>query len=145
KNILQRLGSAAPFPQSDADEGLLARQRSLLLKARQERKAPKRDDKILADANGLVITALANAGAAMQRADWIQAAIAAFDFVVKVLGDGDKLHHSWIGGKRGPRGFADDYSHMARAALALYEITHEKRFLEAAQKWVHTLNTHFWD
>ena len=145
KNILQRLGSAAPFPQSDADEGLLARQRSLLLKARQERKAPKRDDKILADANGLVITALANAGAAMQRTDWVQAAIAAFDYVVKVLGDGDKLHHSWIAGKRGPRGFADDYCHMARAALALYEVTSEKRFLEAAQKWVHTLNNNFWD
>jgi len=145
KNILQRLGSAAPFPQSDADEALLAKQRALLLKARQDRVPPRRDDKILADANGLVITALANAGAAMQRTDWVQAAIAAFDHVVKVLGDGDKLHHSWIGGKRGPRGFAEDYSHMARAALALYEITSEKRFLEIAQKWVHTLNTHFWD
>ena len=49
KNVLQRLGSAAPFPQSDADEGLLAKQRSLLLKARQERTAPMRDDKILAE------------------------------------------------------------------------------------------------
>jgi uncharacterized protein YyaL (SSP411 family) len=145
KNILQRLGSPAPFPQSDADEALLAKQRALLLKARQARPAPNRDDKVLADANGLVITALANAGAAMQRSDWTQAAIAAFDFVVKALGDGDTLYHSWIGGKRGARGFADDYSHMARAALALYEVVGEKRFLDQARRWVHALNTHFWD
>jgi uncharacterized protein YyaL (SSP411 family) len=81
----------------------------------------------------------------MQRADWTQAAIAAFDFIVKAMGDGDKLYHSWIGGKRGPRGFADDYANMARAALALYEVTGETRFLDKAKAWVHTMNTHFWD
>jgi len=48
KNVLQRIGSPAPFPQSDADEALLAKQRELLLKVRQNRKAPEVDGKILA-------------------------------------------------------------------------------------------------
>ena len=43
-------------------------------------------DKILADWNGLTITALANAGAAFKNGEWVSHGIAAFDFVVKVLG-----------------------------------------------------------
>jgi len=145
RNILQRLGSPAPFPQSDADEGLLARQRTILLRARQDRVAPQRDDKVLADWNGLTITALANAGAAFNRADWTTAAIEAFDFVVKAMGDGDRLHHYWIGGSRGGLGFADDYAHMARAALALYETVGDKRYLDYAKRWTRILNEHHWD
>ena len=51
----------------------------------------------------MVITALANAGAALRSTEWDDAAIKAFDFVVKALGDGDRLHHSWRDGKRGHR------------------------------------------
>ncbi len=145
KNILRRIATAAPYPQSEADEALLAKQCGMLLAARQRRVAPMRDDQVLADANGMVIAALANTGAAMRRAEWVGAAIKAFDFVVKVLGEADRLYHSWRAGKRGHAGFANDYAHMARAALALWEATGEKRFLEQAQRWVHTLNENFWD
>ncbi len=145
KNILQRLGSPAPFPQSDADEALLAKQRELLFKARQARTAPQRDDKVLADWNGLAIAALASAGAAMQNAAWTTAAIEAFDTVVKALGDGDRLYHAWIGGKRTVAGFADDYAQMIRAALTLYEMVGETRYLDFAKRWTRTLNEHFWD
>ena len=65
-NILHRLNSSAPFPLPEADEALLTRQRALLLAARQNRVAPMRDDKVLADSNGMVIAALANAGAVFQ-------------------------------------------------------------------------------
>ncbi len=145
KNILFRLGSPAPFPQSDADEALLKKQRELLLAARQQRVAPMRDDKVLADWNGLAIAALANAGAVFQKTDWTTAAIRAFDFVVKVLGDGDRLYHAWHDGKRGREGFADDYAQMIRAAITLWELVGDKRFLEQAKKWTLTLNTHYWD
>jgi len=145
KNILQRIGSPAPFPQSDADEALLAKQREILLKVRQTRTPPEVDRKILADWNGLAIAALANAGAVLQNAEWTTAAIKAFDFVVKTLGDGDRLHHCWFDGKRSAQGFADDYAHMARAALILHETIGEKRYLEHAKAWVRTLNEHYWD
>jgi len=145
KNILRRIGTAAPYPQSEADEALLAKQCGMLLAARQNRVPPMRDDQVLADSNGMVITAIANAGAAMRRPDWVTAAAKAFDFVLKALGDGDKLAHSWHAGKRGHDGFADDYAHMARAALALWEATGEKRFLDHAKRWVHALDENFWD
>ncbi|HEY0105807.1 MAG TPA: thioredoxin domain-containing protein [Rhizomicrobium sp.] len=145
RNILLRLGAAAPFPQSDADEALFAKQRSLLLAARQKRVAPIRDDKVLADLNGMTIVALANAAAAMQRPDWMAAAVEAFDFVVKAHGDGDRLRHSWRDASRTAQGYSDDYAHMARAALALYEYLGDKRYLDHAKTWVRALNDHHWD
>jgi len=145
KNILQRIGSPAPYPQSEADETLLKTQRNLLLRARSTRTMPARDDKVLADWNGLAISALATAGAVFQNAQWTTAAIRAFDFVVTVMGDGNRLHHSWREGTRGAPGFADDYAHMSRAALILFEKVGDKRFLEQAKTWVRVLNEQFWD
>ena len=80
-----------------------------------------------------------------ERADWVQAAVTAFDAVVKALGDGDRLYHSANGGKRGAQGFADDYAHMARAALHLWEVDRRSALPRAAKRWVGTLNAHFWD
>ncbi len=143
RNILRRLGN--PAPASEADEALIARQLQMLLAARDKRVKPLRDDKLLADWNGLAIAALANAGMVLERPDWIAVAIAAFDHVVKILGDGARLYHSAANGVRGSHGLADDYANMARAALQLLEVTGDERFLEPAKKWTDTLNDQFWD
>ena len=144
RNIPRRMGHIQP-QLSQADDVLLAKQRGLMLAARNKRVAPARDETLLADANGLAISALAQAGAALEHPDWVLAAIKAFDAVVKTLGDDDRLYHAANGGKRGVSGFADDYALMARAALHLWEVTGEQRFLDAAKRWVATLDTHFWN
>jgi uncharacterized protein YyaL (SSP411 family) len=144
RNLLRRMGHPQPAI-SEADEALLLKQRGMLLAARDKRVAPARDETLLADWNGIAVASLAQAGAVLERADWVQAAISAFDAVVKRLGDGDRLYHSANGGKVGAPGFADDYTHMARAALILWEVTGEARFLDAAKRWVATLNDHFWN
>jgi uncharacterized protein YyaL (SSP411 family) len=143
RNILRRLGN--PAPASEADEALIARQLQMLQAARDKRVKPLRDDKLMADWNGFAIAALANAGMVFERPDWIAVAIAAFDHVVKTLGDGDRLYHSAASGKRGSHGLADDYASMARAALQLLEVTGDQRFLQPAIAWTNTLNTFFWD
>ena len=144
RNILHRFGRL-PYPLPEADEALLKKQRALLLAARSRRVAPLRDDKVLADWNGMMITALVHAGTVFRNPQWLAAAVKAFDFIVKTHGEGDRLYHSWRAGKRGYPGFADDYAHMARAAFALWEATGEKRYLDRAHGWVRTLNEHFWD
>lgn len=144
RNILHRVGSPVTGTLTEADEAMLSKQRELLLGARQKRVAPMRDDKVLADWNGYAIAALANAGAAFNNAEWTTAAIKAFDFVAKTLGEGDRLYHSWYAGTRGTLGFADDYASMARAALVLWEVTSEKRFLDHAKRWTETLNNLYW-
>jgi uncharacterized protein len=144
RNLPRRL-SMASQPTSDADEALLGKQRALLLAAREKRVAPLRDDKMLADANGLIIAALAQAGAVFERADWVAEAVTAFNAVAATLGDGARLYHSALGGKHGSESFADDYANMARAALQLYEVSGDRRFLAQARAWVETLDTHYWD
>ncbi|HEX4104824.1 MAG TPA: thioredoxin domain-containing protein, partial [Rhizomicrobium sp.] len=154
RNIPRRMGHIQP-QLSQADDVLLAKQRSLMLAARDKRTRPARDETLLADSNGLAISALAQAGAALDHPDWTAAAIQAFDTVVKVLGDGDRLYHSAnfthgapagadALGKRGASGFADDYALMIRAALHLWEVTGETRFLDQAKRWAATMDTHFW-
>jgi uncharacterized protein len=144
RNILHR--SNTPFPFNDADEALLKRQRELLLTARaKNRTAPARDDKVMADWNGMMIAAFANAGAVFSNPAWIQTAVKAFDFIVKEMSEGERLVHSWCAGKRGHTGFADDYAQMTRAALTLLEVTGNDRFLDQAKAWTKILNEQFWD
>ncbi len=144
-NILHRFSANPSAALSQADMALLQKQRSLMLDARSKRVAPMRDDKVLADWNGLMIAALAHAGTVFRRTDWLATAIKAYDFVRRTLGEGARLHHSWRAGSRNRLGFLDDHAHMSRAALALFEATADKRFLADAQGWVRTLNEHYWD
>jgi uncharacterized protein YyaL (SSP411 family) len=144
-NILNRIGPQSLFLMNQADEQLFAKQREMLLAVRNRRTPPQRDDKVLADANGMMIAALARAGAAFRHPAWTATAIKAFAFVEKALGDGDRLSHSWRNGKRSKEGFSDDYAHMINAALALWETSGDKRYLRRAQAWTHTLNEHYWD
>jgi uncharacterized protein YyaL (SSP411 family) len=117
----------------------------MLLAARGKRVRPARDDKVLTDWNGLAIAALANAGAVFERSDWTAAAIAAFDYIVREMGEGDRLAHAAFGGQKTAPGFADDYANMARAALLLWENTGEARFLDKAKAWTAQLDARFWD
>jgi hypothetical protein len=110
---------------------------------------PGRDDKVLADWNGLMIHALAQASDALNRVDWQAAAVKAFWFVADTMGktgaDGtDTLAHSWRSGQTGVAGLAEDYANMARAALTLYEITGHQPYLDKATRWTNTLNAKFW-
>jgi uncharacterized protein YyaL (SSP411 family) len=139
RNLPRRLGN--PAPASEADEALLAKQREMLLAVRGRRTRPVRDDRILTNWNGLVIAALARAGQVFERPEWIQAAIKAFDAVIKTLGgEANSLSHL-----QGGVGVAEDYSEMARAALQLREVTGDGRFLAQAQAWTTVLNEHFWN
>lgn len=145
KNVLNRLGANVTYPLPEADQALIHKQKQILFAERAKRTAPVRDDKVQADWNGMMIAALANAGMVFRKTDWTMAAVRAFDFIEKALGDDDRLSHTWRNGKRSKLGFAEDYAHMARAALALWEATNDPRYLARAKAWVHTLNEHFWD
>ena len=57
--------------------------RSMLQQKREERVRPGLDDKVLADWNGLMIAALANAGAMLGESDWIALGARAFDFIAE--------------------------------------------------------------
>jgi uncharacterized protein YyaL (SSP411 family) len=111
-----------------------------LFETRERRVRPGRDDKVLVDWNGLMIASLANAGAVFGEPDWIDAARGASSFICEKLGDGDRLFHSYRAGKGQHPAFADGYAAMARAALALWEATRDRQYLERAIAWTRTLD-----
>jgi uncharacterized protein YyaL (SSP411 family) len=144
--ILNRLHSV---PRSDADETRLAALRAILLDARAARVRPGLDDKVLADWNGLMIAALVNAGIVFDERTWIDMARRAFDFIAQNMTQGangeQRLGHSWRGGTLLVPGLASDFAAMTRAALALYEATGERGFLDKALVWQRALDKHYAD
>ncbi|MGF1641681.1 MAG: thioredoxin domain-containing protein [Rhodospirillales bacterium] len=143
-NILTR--SAAPRLGTDDHERFLAHCRATLLAARARRVPPGRDDKVLADWNGLMIAALAKASAVFDIPAWLAAARAAFTFVTTHMQQRDgRLFHVWCAGEAAHGAVIDDYANMARAALALHEVTGETAYLDQAIAWIGTADRHFWD
>jgi uncharacterized protein YyaL (SSP411 family) len=156
KNILNRLrflerpggGNAIRFDaamQHDlaAEESRLAALRDKLLNARAHRVRPGLDDKVLADWNGLMIAALANAGAALGQPAWLGAAWKAFAFVEQHMTRDGRLGHSWRDGKLLYPGLASDYAAMIKAALALHEATGAPDYLARAVEWQRALDRHY--
>jgi uncharacterized protein len=136
-NILNRL---KPLPRSDADEIRLAALREKLLAVRSTRVRPGLDDKVLADWNGLMIAALVNAGLMFEEPSWIALAARAFDLVASAMARDDRLGHSHREGKLTFPGLASDFAAMIRAALALYEATGRRTYLDRALAWQHALD-----
>ncbi|MDW8369098.1 MAG: thioredoxin domain-containing protein [Geminicoccaceae bacterium] len=143
RNILNRLHQ--PGLADPQTEAALARCRRILLEARSRRPAPARDDKILADWNGLAVTALSRSGFRFGRQDWIELAREVFGAVVEQLGAGDRLVHAARQGRRLDRAFLDDYAQMIRAALALFEVTGEPAYLGHAEAWMRRAELDFAD
>ncbi|HEV8678993.1 MAG TPA: thioredoxin domain-containing protein, partial [Stellaceae bacterium] len=144
KTILNRL--AHPALADAATEAALARCRDLLLSARAPRVRPGLDDKVLADWNGLMIAALAEAGLAFDRPDWVALARRAFAFITGQMSGGDgRLRHSWREGQARHPASVDDYANLCRAALALNEATGDAAYLTQARRWVAVLDRHHWD
>jgi uncharacterized protein YyaL (SSP411 family) len=144
KTILNR--SNAPDPADEETERVLALCRSLLFRAREERVRPGWDDKVLADWNGLMIAAMANAGLVFERPGWVELARDALNFVRQDMARADgRLLHSWRSGSAQHPASVDDYANLCRAALALHDATGEGAFVTQARDWVTILDDHYWD
>ena len=144
KSVLNRLGSIELL--DEETEGALARDRAVLFSLRDGRVRPARDDKVLADWNGLTIAAIAKASCVFERRDWLDVAIDAFHFVRSaMMTDDGRLLHSWREGRARHFAVLDDYAAMCRAALALHEATGARSYLECGRRWVEQVELHYRD
>jgi uncharacterized protein len=100
---------------------------------------------VLADWNGLMIAALVNAGVILSEPEWLTMARQAFDFIAATMTKSGRLGHSWRAGKLLVPGLASDFAAMIRAALALYEATGQRPYLERALGWQQAFDTHYAD
>ena len=110
----------------------LAACRALLLQAREARVRPGWDDKVLADWNGLMIAAMANAGLVFERPELDRRwrAMPSISSATKMTAADGRLLHSWRAGQARHPSSVDDYANLCRAALALHEATGDERFLD---------------
>jgi len=115
-----------PDPVSAEMDARLAPMRAKLLAVREKRIKPGLDSKILADWNGLMIRALAEAGFALDEPRYLAAARRAVSFCLSRRKDGRLMHAEGVGG------FLDDHAFLASGCLSLLEATGEGRWLTEA-------------
>ncbi|HLA85566.1 MAG TPA: thioredoxin domain-containing protein, partial [Thermoguttaceae bacterium] len=151
RNILHRSGElespgGPTSSRAERREAMLAASRHKLLAARESRRRPGRDEKILASWNGLMIDAMARAGASLGEPRYLDAAARAAEFVLAELGEtSGRLRHAWCEGQTTADGFLDDYAAMTDAMVTLYETRSERRWLDVAVRLADRMLAQFAD
>src|SRR5262249_48655957 len=143
---IDRVAAVLGISVAEAEEALREARRRMLA-YREKRPRPLRDDKVLASWNGLLISALAEAGRALAEPSWIEAAAQAFAALEQGLIRDGRVGRYLKDGKdpSGRPGFLDDQAYVGNAALDLYEATGEPRYAEAARAICRALIDHHWD
>jgi len=114
--------------------------------AREQRVWPGLDDKRLTAWNALMISALADAGAALERPDYRDAAVACAEFVWRDMRDADgRLLRTYNRGQARLAAYLEDHAFMLEALLTLYETTFEPRWFAAARELAETILARFSD
>ena len=120
--------------------------RRRLYDARAQRVWPGLDDKRLTAWNALMIAALAEAGAVLERGDLVDAARDAAEFVLRDLrDDSGRLLRSFKDGQAKLNAYLEDHAFLLEALIVLYEATFEPRWLVAARDLAGTMIDRFAD
>jgi len=139
-NVLVRASGAAP--PADRRAEVLRR----LSEARDRRVRPARDDKRLTAWNALMISALAEAGAVLEREDYLAAATACARFVLDDLRDsGGRLLRTYKDGTATLNAYLEDHAFLLEALVALYEASFDPRWYREARKVADTMIERFAD
>ena len=136
-NILEAHG---PRPQE------LPEIRRKLYDARSARVWPGLDDKRLTAWNALMISALADAGSALERDDYVEGAGECAEFVLRDLRDDrGRLLRTWKDGRGRLSAYLEDHAFMLEALLTLYEATFDPRWYREAVALADQIVEHFAD
>ena len=124
----------------------LAESKAKLLKLRNERIWPLRDEKVLTGWNSLMLGSLAEAASVLGRPDYLEAASANAAFLLESLKDADgRLLRTYRDGKAKLNGYLEDYAFLVDGLITLYEATFEHKWLLEAQKLAESMLDLFWD
>ncbi len=145
RSIPNRLAHRGQWARPEGIEQL----RQRLFAAREVRPGPSLDDKVVTEWNGLMLSALCEAAAALDRPDWGEVAVANGEFLLRELRRPDgRWHRTWHAGGT-PRarhdGIAADHAALVDAFTRLGELTGQARWTTAACEVADTLLDHFWD
>jgi uncharacterized protein len=120
--------------------------RRRLYEVRAGRVWPGLDDKRLTSWNALAISALADAGAVLERGDYLDAAKACADFVLRELRDEEgRLLRTWKDGRAKLNAYLEDHAFLLEALLTLYEAGFESRWFVEARALADAMIARFGD
>ena len=126
------------------------RGRRVLLEARAARVHPGRDEKVLAEWNGLMMAAYAEAGAVLGREDYTDAAQRNAEFLLAKMrdasnGNESRLFRTYKDGRAHLKAYLEDYASVALGLLALYQVTFDLRWLRSATELAEVMLDRFHD
>jgi uncharacterized protein len=120
--------------------------RRRLYEARAQRVWPGLDDKRLTAWNALMISALAEAGAVLERPDYVEAAVGCADFLLGSVRDGEgRLLRTWKDGQAKLNAYLEDHAFLVEALITLYESTFDPRWFAEARALADTMIERFGD
>ncbi len=130
----------------DELEQTLARVRPMVYAARAARVAPGLDDKIITAWNGMMISALAEAGRVFDVPRYREAAQRASDFLLISLSKPDgRLLRTYRAGKAHLDAYLEDYAYFAEGLIDTYEAGGDERYLSAAARLAERMLADFSD
>jgi uncharacterized protein len=120
--------------------------RRRLYEARAQRVWPGLDDKRLTAWNALMISALAEAGAVLERPDYVEAAVGCAEFLLGSVRDGEgRLLRTWKDGQAKLNAYLEDHAYLVEALITLYESTFDPRWFAEARALADTMIERFAD
>jgi hypothetical protein len=125
----------------------IERAKRILYDARERRVRPALDDKILASWNGLMLRGVAEAARAFGDAELRALAVRNGEFLFRELArDGTgRVLRSYKNGAAKIPGFLEDHAAVALGALAVYELTFDRLWLDRARRLADEILERFWD
>src|SRR5438105_1708114 len=124
---------------------LLAEARDRLLRERERRVRPHRDEKVIAGWNGLMLRAFAEAARVLDRRDLLSIAETNAAFLLSRMRSGDRMLRSYKDGRVTLAGYLEDQAAVADGLLSLYEATFDAGWLDQLRRLVNEMLSAFWD
>ncbi len=110
----------------------LRQARAQLATARRARARPGRDEKVLTDWNGLLLTTLSEAARALREPAYLAAAQKLADFLLSTSAEATQLQHAWRDGQAKVPAFLKDHAALGAGLLSLYQADFDPRWYQAA-------------
>jgi uncharacterized protein YyaL (SSP411 family) len=120
--------------------------REKLFRYRKQRIHPLKDDKILVDWNGLMITAFSLGSRILNNPEYARAAEESAQFILtKMRDDRGRLFHRFRDGQLAIEAQAADYAFLINGLLNLYQATFNLAYAEEAAALQEKMQQDFWD
>jgi uncharacterized protein YyaL (SSP411 family) len=142
-DMMERVSVRNGLPIEQMREDIAAA-KTVLFTLRKNRVAPRRDDKILAAWNGMMLATFAEAARLLGHEEYQRAAVDNAQFIKRdMTSEAGRLYRSHKNGVSKINGYLEDYAHVIDGLIELYQTTFDTRWFVEAQRLADVVMEHF--